>query len=316
MISYEYGSLSPLQNQKKLSERFNGNWNGEEMDFTCDMGSMEFVGFEYQPGFYVATCKYTLNKSVVWERLPVDDDYITLRIGYFGDINKKSKGNVFTEGIQMYNSPQKYRFSSPAGEPLYYMIIRFPYSVYKSFNPRSGADNFFREIFEQRTPWYYYYPMYPEIERLVKDVFEIRKNKDFRRVVYFTRAYEIVARLGMRLENKVNEITSAVHYEDIEKMYKIKSEILSDYQTLPNVEALSQNAGMSVSKLQRTFKAVFNMPVLRFFNLQRLEEAHRRIQYSSSNLSEISYELGFSNLSHLSKAFKQQFGYAPSEVKK
>ena len=48
----------------------------------------------------------------------------------------------------------------------------------------------------------------------------------------------------------------------------------------------------------------------------RIEKAKELIEYEELTFSQIAYELGFSNISHLSGQFKQVTGMSMSEYKK
>ncbi|MCY1721594.1 AraC family transcriptional regulator [Prolixibacteraceae bacterium Z1-6] len=314
MIYREGQEHNPHDIFKKLSDTQGGNWDGEEMNFSSDFGHFEIISYEYLDGFYIGVTSIRLNQKFVLKNIPSENNhYISLRIGFHDIVSEDSKGSHPTEGIFLFNTLQEYCISYPENKPLQWLVIRFPYNAFEELYKNWNST--LRSIFNRKEPWFYYYPMVPDIEHLVRDIFEVKNNKTNRRFMFFAKTIELIGRLEVLLENKSEEITSSVHPDDIEAMFQVKEMLLSDYAKKPDVAEISKNFGMSISKLQRAFKAVFNMPVLQFFNHHRMEEAYRKIKHSEKSLSEISFDLGFSHLSHMSKAFKKHFGFAPSNIR-
>jgi len=83
-----------------------------------------------------------------------------------------------------------------------------------------------------------------------------------------------------------------------------------------NVEAMCLALGVTRSSLNRAFKAAGG--VLTYDRRRRLVALHGRLADASEtrSLSELGYDYGFSEKSHLSRVFRQAFGYPPSDVRK
>lgn len=72
--------------------------------------------------------------------------------------------------------------------------------------------------------------------------------------------------------------------------------------------------GRSISSFKRDFAAIFHTTPQRWLTSKRLELAHYLIKDKSVKPSTAYIEAGFENLSHFSAAFKNQFGYNPSQI--
>jgi len=312
MLVLDYSERTPHELYSKASKRLGGNWDGEVMDFDCKYGSINIISYEYLSGLFINTASFLLNETFVANNLPYyDENFITIRIGYHGKWSGKNKGTASTEGIILYNSAQSFSVSYPPNELLEWFVIRFPYSVIEQL---VKGPSVFDNLINNAAPWFFYYKMTPEIDALVRDVFKIRNNKKLRRTIFLSKAIEIVGRLGIKIEKTINQPAKSLLPNEIEQMLELKNELLRNYSIQPNIEQLSKHYNMSASKLQASFKTVFNIPILRFFNQQRLEAAHRQIKYSSKSITEISYNLGYSHPSHFNKAFKKYFGFTPGSL--
>ena len=67
---------------------------------------------------------------------------------------------------------------------------------------------------------------------------------------------------------------------------------------------------MSPTKLKRLFKQIFGDSIFSYYQAFRMKEAARLLKEQFS-VSEVGYQLGFTNLSHFSRVFEQHTGLKP-----
>ncbi len=78
-------------------------------------------------------------------------------------------------------------------------------------------------------------------------------------------------------------------------------------------EDFAENVGMSKTHLNRKLNALTDTSANEFIRTYRLKKAAGLLSGRSGNISEIAYEVGFSNPSYFAESFKKLFGYSPSE---
>ncbi len=78
-------------------------------------------------------------------------------------------------------------------------------------------------------------------------------------------------------------------------------------------EELARAAGMSLSTFKRHFKRHFNQPPGKWLREQRLSRAKSMLKKPGNNISDIAFELGYSDVATFSKAFKVETGVSPSQ---
>ena len=83
-----------------------------------------------------------------------------------------------------------------------------------------------------------------------------------------------------------------------------------------DVNSFYPQMNMSRMQLFRKLKALTNQSPSEFIRTIRLKRAHDLIKQSFGNIAEITYEVGFNNLSYFSKCFRELFGVIPSEFAK
>ena len=108
-----------------------------------------------------------------------------------------------------------------------------------------------------------------------------------------------------------------VQSADEQFLLKVKECIqsrLSDEQL--SVESLAEEIGLSRSQLFRKIVALTGVSVNELIRSFRLQKACQLLQQNWGPVSQVAYEVGFSNLSYFSKVFKEEFGVLPSEYEK
>ena len=78
---------------------------------------------------------------------------------------------------------------------------------------------------------------------------------------------------------------------------------------------LSKALNKEYSYISRLFSEVEGITIEQFFIRQKIEKVKELIIYNEMNLSEISYQLGYSSVAHLSGQFKKVTGLTPSHFK-
>lgn len=80
-----------------------------------------------------------------------------------------------------------------------------------------------------------------------------------------------------------------------------------------SIDALVKSVGMSRTQLYRKVQSLTGKAPNTFIRDLRLERAKSLLKRKTGNISEIAYEVGFSNPSYFAKCFAKRFGYLPSE---
>ena len=81
-----------------------------------------------------------------------------------------------------------------------------------------------------------------------------------------------------------------------------------------SVEELALAIGYSRSQLFRKLKAITGKSPLDLIKEQRLHYAKELLEKGAATVSEVAFEVGYSNLSYFSRSFKKEFGVLPSAL--
>ncbi|MFN0203898.1 MAG: GyrI-like domain-containing protein [Bacteroidia bacterium] len=92
--------------------------------------------------------------------------------------------------------------------------------------------------------------------------------------------------------------------------------IEENYARAISVEEIEQVSCYSYRNFQRIFKHICNETIGSFQKRLKLENAYKMLLYNHEPVNNIGYDVGFETPSAFAKAFKQHFGFTPSEVRK
>lgn len=81
-----------------------------------------------------------------------------------------------------------------------------------------------------------------------------------------------------------------------------------------SMEEIANYTGRSLATFKRDFSKVSDLTPQKWIIKRRLEAAHELIQSGKRRVTEACFDVGFKNLSHFSKVYKERYGYAPSMI--
>lgn len=115
------------------------------------------------------------------------------------------------------------------------------------------------------------------------------------------------------LEPKDIAITSADE-KFLQRAMAIVEDHMADFEF--EVRNFQDEIGMSRMQLFRKLKALTDQTPSEFIRTLRLKRAAKLIEQKFGNIAQITYEVGFNNLSYFAKCFKELYGVLPSEYGK
>lgn len=127
---------------------------------------------------------------------------------------------------------------------------------------------------------------------------EIRKRLE-------TEGFEVLDDQRSKLIEQIkNTIVGLVHHGDLDEQNENLSVLLS------------QKLHKDYHYLSTLFSSVQDTTIEQYFILQKIEKAKELLVYDELTLSQISFQLGYSSVAHLSSQFKKVTGFTPSAFKK
>lgn len=101
-----------------------------------------------------------------------------------------------------------------------------------------------------------------------------------------------------------------------EPLNMIYSYLLSNFRNLITLSDVANLVKLNPASLCRYFKQCTGKTLFLCLNEMRVEHACKLLSHSNLTISQIAYEVGFNNLSHFNKQFKDVTKQTPTEYKK
>ncbi|MEE2730591.1 MAG: AraC family transcriptional regulator [Pseudomonadota bacterium] len=92
---------------------------------------------------------------------------------------------------------------------------------------------------------------------------------------------------------------------------KARHYIEHHWQECLNLNQIAQQVGLSVSTLQRQFKATYGQTVVHFIRSQRLRHARTALEEQRLSIGEAAFLAGYRHPSNFVTAYKREFGITP-----
>jgi AraC family transcriptional regulator len=130
---------------------------------------------------------------------------------------------------------------------------------------------------------------------------------------------EKITGLRNKLENLGFELLDDTRHKLIEQVKSlliqaVQSGSIEEHFSIS--EYISKATHKEYSSVSKLFSQVESMTIEQYFILQKIEKVKELLVYGEKTLSEIAWDLGYSNVSHLSAQFKQIIGLAPTQFRK
>jgi AraC-like DNA-binding protein len=160
-------------------------------------------------------------------------------------------------------------------------------------------------------------PLDAQYKRWMNTIFEVDDNNPMRLAIIQNRVMLMIERFFSSLIEKMQNPSFHVPLSpgDINRVMHIESILTKDiFQPAPSIQQLSKIAAISESKLKKDFKTMYGSPIYEYYQKARMQAARDKLLTGRFSVKEVAMELGYSNLSNFTIAFKKEFGLLPSQL--
>ena len=160
-------------------------------------------------------------------------------------------------------------------------------------------------------------PLDSEYRRLLQEIMEVEYDNPMRLAIIQNRIMLLIERFFIRIyERKKNSfIHISLAKTDIDRMMQVEAMLTGDiFEPAPTISQLAKMVSISESKLKKDFKLIYGLPVYEYFQKVRMQAAKDKLLSGGHSVKEVAMELGYSNLSNFTIAFKKEFGLLPSKL--
>ncbi|MBQ8780593.1 MAG: helix-turn-helix domain-containing protein [Oscillospiraceae bacterium] len=123
----------------------------------------------------------------------------------------------------------------------------------------------------------------------------------------------------LKLARMIEQRASASSEALIEKNYRftqLRTRIFTMPETVPDVEGMAAEVGMSRSGFQHLYKKMFGVSVMSDVITGRLDRAKRLLSSTNLTIREIAERCGYESEFNFMRQFKSRYGQTPTEYRK
>ncbi len=181
------------------------------------------------------------------------------------------------------------------------------------FTQEAGLIHFLNE--ENRHKKYYYDKVLNPNEIVVlNQMFHYGLHSSLEKLYLKGKVYELLSLYFNKSNN--DDAQKCPFLEDeanVEKVRKAKKLIIENMVDPPSLNELSDKVKLPLQHLKDGFKQIYGETVFAFLFNYKMEYARKLLASKKYNITETSFEVGYSTPSHFIVAFKKKFGSTPKK---
>jgi len=170
-----------------------------------------------------------------------------------------------------------------------------------------------RSVLEARENFVYETGVSPEMIKTASDLVHQPVPESLENHYYKLKCEELLCYIFALLLQREAVPASRMRIDDIKAIYAVKDRLQSHLDEPPAIASLAREAGMSEPKLRKLFKQTFGKGVFEFYQSARMQEAAWMLKEKRLTVSEVGFQLGFTNLSHFARVFEEHMGVKPKK---
>ena len=224
-----------------------------------------------------------------------------------------TEGNTFLPSVQVFPEHVDAEILFPGNTVFKSIVIAVKVAYLKELLKGDFGNEILATITRPDQTYLFEALFPPSIDKSTKEILETNVPDDLRNFYFKVKAEELIYLLFAELLKREKTDVASLNVTDIQMIYKIRNSLVTRLNNPPDISALASEAKFSKSKLTRLFRQVFGTGIFQYYQAFRMQEAARLLKTKQHSVSEVGYEMGFSNLSHFSRTFEKHIGIKPKK---
>ncbi len=184
------------------------------------------------------------------------------------------------------------------------------------FSQEAGLIHFLNE--ENKSKKYYSdKELNPNEVMVLNQLFHFGLHSSLEKLYTKGKVYELVSLYFHKSDKKGIQTCPFLEDEaNVEKIQKAKRILIENMAEPPSLKELANASSLSLQNLKDGFKQVYGETVFTYLLNYKMEFARKLLLSKKHNVTETSFEVGYSTPSHFIAAFKKKFGTTPKKYTK
>lgn len=256
--------------------------------------------------------KYQLKQGLTIRRLVANKPHDTLTFRF---ISRASMNKNYLSNVQVLNCYVAIDDLIIPDETVYYVIVSISKNKLMALTELNAEMREVNSFFNSLNKLLLYQEAVTfEMNKILEELSELQEYGKLEKFYYKMRIIELLYLFFNRFFKRSVQNAAHANKFDIEKIITTEKFILRDLSVQPNLSSLATEAGMSGTKMKTLFKQIFGSSIYNYYQHARMTEAASLLRNNKNlSVSEVGYQLGFTNLSHFSRVFEEHIGVKPKK---
>jgi AraC-like DNA-binding protein len=326
LFQFDFSYVDYEQLMNDLAQRLNVPVINHQLIFPESVGSGSLTYVKLPNGINVNIVNCKMNQDWLITRRKMRDEYYTLRFHELiipdtleiriGD--ERMRESHTTRSIAyLTNSLSDWAYLGSKGTTYKGIDILFNASWIAGYLGVEQIEDVLSAYLSLQVENVHREPLDSEYRRLIQEIVEVEEDSPMRLAIIQNRVMLLIERFFLRIyERKKNSYFNIpLSKADIDRVMQVEAVLTRDiFEPAPTISQLARMVSISESKLKKDFKMIYGVPVYEYFQKVRMQAAKDKLLSGGHSVKEVAMELGYSNLSNFTIAFKKEFGLLPSKL--
>ncbi len=311
-------------NSKNYFKSLHNVLGGEHTDFTYSFNGngtkLKMSSLQIMQELELIISQAKFGKPLIMEREPDNDsETVHIYIVYRGNVNQNyneqlqllEAGSI--NSVFIYNGLFPTVTHFPVSSNYNSISLKLSKNVLTQLFPHSSDELINALINNESIAYHTSLPI--QMEALIDDILHY-ENTQFERIpMLMVKGLELFTQIMLSIKTLIkNDTLHGLHQDDYKRLLAIKSFILSKLEDQLVVEDIASEFGISISKLKRDFKTLYDTSIYQYYTHAKMDEAYRRLKSGKYSVKEVGYDLGYTSIPNFSTMFKKIKGVSPKNV--
>ncbi len=276
-------------------------------------------------GLMATLSDYKLNQDFFLERKPASQEFYALRVHETTlarnlplDITTGTddEQSQLLAAAWLSSSLFEASYIAPAGTGICGLDIVFTREWMATYLGIGDTDDVLQRYVSLKSNSINFEPMDAEYRELLHAIIEDEQsNLPLKKAAIENRVMEVVERFFTRLFHRMQQHTkdTLLKPDEIRRIMEAEAYLVKDFaQPAPTIPMLSRFAAMSDTKFKTLFKRIYGCGPYEYFQKNRMLRAKYLLVVKKTSVKEAGIQLGYTNLSNFTIAYKKAFNTLPS----
>ena len=327
MFVFEYDTINYRDLIQAFSVALGVDLQGDRLNYPAHVANGYAQIIDMQGSLQAMVFDYTFTDNYRFKRKKINQEYYTLwftEITARGDVNVDIDNDRYQVNNAAFSTAlltsslfdANYELTAGTGAKGINVLMDTEWLAhYLGVESKSGVLHKYLSLKASRITME---PLDIEYKKLIRDVLEqVNSDGQFKQIAIQNRIMLLIERFFMRMAVKMETEHPDIKLsrEDINRVMEIESLITRDvFSPAPFIPELARMVNISETKLKNNFKMVYGIPIYQYFQKARMRAARDVLETRKYSVKQVALELGYTNLSNFSTAFRKEFGVLPSQL--